>query len=134
MFRNAEVLTSRCTLAYRSALVRSKKAIIALKGLRSRYELDTTRIGENETAKASEPIQGTGFAGADDEVQTRTNEVTDALKRTTQVMQAELERSVLSVRMLGTLHLLSHVWSGLKSTSYRRARHHEIRRAPACSA
>lgn len=37
----------------------------------------------------------------DDTLQTRTNEVTDALRRTTQVMQAELEKSVLSVQMLG---------------------------------
>ena len=37
----------------------------------------------------------------DDALQTRTNEVTDALRRTTQTMQAELERSVLSVQMLG---------------------------------
>jgi hypothetical protein len=37
----------------------------------------------------------------DDALQTRTNEVTDALRRTTQTMQTELERSVLSVQMLG---------------------------------
>lgn len=38
----------------------------------------------------------------EDALQTKTNEVTDALRRTTLVMQAELERSVLSVQMLGT--------------------------------
>jgi len=37
----------------------------------------------------------------DDALQTKTNEVTDALRRTTTIMQAELERSVLSVQMLG---------------------------------
>jgi len=37
----------------------------------------------------------------DDALQTKTNEVTDALRRTTTMMQAELERSVLSVQMLG---------------------------------
>lgn len=43
----------------------------------------------------------------EDALQTRTNEVTDALRRTTQTMQAELERSVLSVQMLGTYTFLS---------------------------
>lgn len=38
----------------------------------------------------------------DDALQTKTNEVTDALRRTTQLLQTELERSVLSVQMLGT--------------------------------
>lgn len=38
----------------------------------------------------------------DDELQTKTNEVTVALRRTTALMQTELERSVLSVQMLGT--------------------------------
>lgn len=37
----------------------------------------------------------------DDALQTKTNEVTDVLRRTTQLMQTELERSVLSVQMLG---------------------------------
>jgi protein transport protein SEC20 len=37
----------------------------------------------------------------DDALQTKTNEVTDALRRTTTLMQTELERSVLSVQMLG---------------------------------
>ena len=37
----------------------------------------------------------------DDALQTKTNEVTDALRRTTTLMQSELERSVLSVQMLG---------------------------------
>lgn len=88
----------------------SKRAIKSAKGAQSRYELDTARLGETGSASTADaPANGAGptgteatrFAGADDEVQTRTNEVTDALKRTTQVMQAELERSVLSVRMLG---------------------------------
>lgn len=42
----------------------------------------------------------------EDALQTKTNEVTDALRRTTQLMQAELERSVLSVQMLGAFQLL----------------------------
>lgn len=37
----------------------------------------------------------------EDAVQTKTNEVTDALRRTTQLLQTELERSVLSSQMLG---------------------------------
>ncbi|WVQ81903.1 hypothetical protein IAT38_004030 [Cryptococcus sp. DSM 104549] len=40
--------------------------------------------------------------GGDDELQTKTNEVTTALRRTTALMQTELERSVLSVQMLET--------------------------------
>lgn len=36
----------------------------------------------------------------DDALQTKTNEVTDALRRTTQMLQTELERSVLSTQML----------------------------------
>lgn len=42
----------------------------------------------------------------EDALQTKTNEVTDALRRTTQLMQAELERSVLSVQMLGKFQLV----------------------------
>lgn len=44
----------------------------------------------------------TGNGSGDDELQTKTNEVTVALRRTTALMQTELERSVLSVQMLGT--------------------------------
>lgn len=43
----------------------------------------------------------------DDALQTKTHEVTDALRRTTTLMQAELERSVLSVQMLGPSSPLS---------------------------
>jgi hypothetical protein len=32
---------------------------------------------------------------------TKTNEVTDAMRRTAQLLQAELEKSVLSTQMLG---------------------------------
>ena len=46
------------------------------------------------------------FSG-DDALQTKTNEVTDALRRTTTLIQAELERSVLSVQMLGGLFSVS---------------------------
>lgn len=46
---------------------------------------------------------GSGLAdrSGEDAVQTKTNEVTDALRRTTQLLQTELERSVLSTQMLG---------------------------------
>ena len=44
---------------------------------------------------------GSANISEDDALQTKTNEVTDALRRTTTIMQAELERSVLSVQMLG---------------------------------
>lgn len=43
-----------------------------------------------------------GNGSGDDELQTKTNEVTVALRRTIALMQTELERSVLSVQMLGT--------------------------------
>lgn len=43
----------------------------------------------------------------------KTNEVTDALRRTTQLMQAELERSVLSVQMLGTFSILPRCASAI---------------------
>jgi hypothetical protein len=55
------------------------------------------------------PVEGMGeysfaatltFSG-DDALQSKTNEVTDALRRTTALMQSELERSVLSVQILG---------------------------------
>lgn len=45
----------------------------------------------------------------EDALQTKTNEVTDALRRTTQLMQAELERSVLSVQMLGKFQLVDRM-------------------------
>jgi hypothetical protein len=49
----------------------------------------------------------------DDALQTKTNEVTDALRRTTTLMQAELERSVLSVQMLGAAMTLVFIWAAL---------------------
>lgn len=76
----------------------------------ARYELhETLTVGSSESgSKDAESGRmgedGYGNAG-EDEVQTKSNEVTDALRRTTQIMQAELERSVLSVQMLGTSEL-----------------------------
>lgn len=38
----------------------------------------------------------------DDALQTKTNEVTDALRRTAATMRAELDRSVLATQLLGS--------------------------------
>lgn len=93
--------------AYRAALVESKRN---QELSNDRYELDESRL-------QAEPEETSGFVGwvterpytltprGDDALQTKTNEVTDALRRTTQLMQAELERSVLSVQMLGMSQL-----------------------------
>jgi protein transport protein SEC20 len=94
----------RAKIQYREALLMSKRTITERDD--SRYELR-----DGATAVRSAPGEQNGEdrgAGDDeygnageDEVQTKSNEVTDALRRTTQIMQAELERSVLSVQMLG---------------------------------
>lgn len=46
----------------------------------------------------------------DDALQTKTNEVTDALRRTAANMRAELERSVMATQLLGQYFggVLSH--------------------------
>ncbi|OCF37881.1 hypothetical protein I316_00105 [Kwoniella heveanensis BCC8398] len=73
-----------------------------------RYELDSkldTENGDGEGSSSSKRDTRARSAaefgmGGDDELQTKTNEVTTALRRTTALMQTELERSVLSVQML----------------------------------
>ncbi|WOO81284.1 Protein transport protein SEC20 [Vanrija pseudolonga] len=77
------------TAEFRAALVESKRAVAAFA---RRHEL----LEPDEAPRA----QPTASVGGDDALQTKTNEVTDALRRTTQLLQAELERSVLSTQML----------------------------------
>ncbi|CAK9782526.1 Sec20-domain-containing protein [Cutaneotrichosporon oleaginosum] len=73
---------------FRSALVAAKKASAAAA---RKHEL---------LEPLDEPRAEPAVVGGDDALQTKTNEVTDALRRTTQLLQTELERSVLSTQML----------------------------------
>ncbi|BEI86834.1 hypothetical protein CcaverHIS002_0701800 [Cutaneotrichosporon cavernicola] len=75
---------------YRAAIVAAKKASAA--AVRKHELLEP--LDEAPRAEASTAV------GGDDALQTKTNEVTDALRRTTQLLQTELERSVLSTQML----------------------------------
>ncbi|KAL1411317.1 Protein transport protein sec20 [Vanrija albida] len=101
------------TAEFRAALVESKRAIAAFS---RRHEL--LEPGE---APKTEPVAS---VAGDDALQTKTNEVTDALRRTTQLLQAELERSVLSTQMLDestrtikSTHSLYDNYAALLSTS-----------------
>ncbi|WRT68317.1 uncharacterized protein IL334_005293 [Kwoniella shivajii] len=102
---------------FRENILSSKKNIISRKSrvhelsekMNSRYELDESRInnnGDDDVRTSDEKGKGKAMSaaefgmGGDDELQTKTNEVTTALRRTTAIMQTELERSVLSVQML----------------------------------
>ncbi|CAD6577868.1 MAG: hypothetical protein TREMPRED_002054 [Tremellales sp. Tagirdzhanova-0007] len=87
--------------AYREALVYSKKAIMrTARDRRHERTLDREKDGPSSSGRnhLSQPSQTE--MGGDDALQTKTNEVTDALRRTSSLMQAELERSVLTVQML----------------------------------
>ncbi|WWD19029.1 hypothetical protein CI109_103487 [Kwoniella shandongensis] len=105
--------------AYRSATLSSKRAMAAKRSRihelastsSTRYELDESRLADDNTNAETGKASGSGSKGkarsaaefgmgGDDELQTKTNEVTTALRRTTALMQTELERSVLSVQML----------------------------------
>ncbi|KAK8854823.1 hypothetical protein IAR55_003562 [Kwoniella newhampshirensis] len=101
--------------AYRSATLSSKRAMNAkrsrvheLASASKNYELDESRLAVASGSGTDETGGNKGKArsaaefgmGGDDELQTKTNEVTTALRRTTALMQTELERSVLSVQML----------------------------------
>ncbi|WVR07452.1 hypothetical protein IAU60_004493 [Kwoniella sp. DSM 27419] len=105
--------------AFRTTSLQSKRAITSSRGqsdttyVDKRYELDEGRINGTAGGAVAADRQGQGKGqrpearsaaefgmGGDDELQTKTNEVTMALRRTTALMQTELERSVLSVQML----------------------------------
>ncbi|WVQ99950.1 hypothetical protein IAU59_007093 [Kwoniella sp. CBS 9459] len=108
--------------SFRSAMVESKRNIVSrrsraheLSERNGRYELDSQlakgasaggkQEGEGEETLGNKRDNRARSAaefgmGGDDELQTKTNEVTTALRRTTALMQTELERSVLSVQML----------------------------------
>lgn len=115
----------RLRMEYRSAVLISKKQISSPSSFASRYELSTTAAASSSSIDPVNPPLSSGSTGPTsdnpghtyppdarsstsefgrgdaDEVQTKTNEVTDALRRTLGTMQVELERSVLSVQMLG---------------------------------
>ncbi|ODN78806.1 hypothetical protein L202_04357 [Cryptococcus amylolentus CBS 6039] len=91
---------------FRSTVVQAKKNM-AVRHARIQ-ELSRKGSEKDESASKTTPVEEKGAArsaadmgiGGDDELQTKTNEVTSALRRTTALMQTELERSVLSVQML----------------------------------
>ncbi|WVQ74889.1 hypothetical protein IAR50_004496 [Cryptococcus sp. DSM 104548] len=91
---------------FRHAVVQAKKNM-AVRHARSQV-LPQKESEKDDLVKKTTPINEKGTArsaadlgvGGDDELQTKTNEVTSALRRTTALMQTELERSVLSVQML----------------------------------
>ena len=105
-------------------MVTSKRAITRASSSRSkRYELhEADSNAPDESKAASESKHETSSMAyvdsqrntladltchRDDALQTKTNDVTDALRRTATMMQSELERSVLSVQMLGA-YSISH--------------------------
>ncbi|WWC71621.1 uncharacterized protein I206_105579 [Kwoniella pini CBS 10737] len=108
---------------FREIMLESKKNILSRKSRihelseksKNKYELNQSKIkgdflnddDDDDKEKAKSAIE---FGmGGDDELQTKTNEVTIALKRTTELMQIELEKSVLSIQTLdsSTQNLIS---------------------------
>ncbi|WWC63237.1 uncharacterized protein I303_105837 [Kwoniella dejecticola CBS 10117] len=103
--------------SFRQAMLDSKRNILSRRSRvhelseksKSRYELDESRLqGDLDKNWSASGTRGKGKAmsaaefgmGGDDELQTKTNEVTTALRRTTALMQTELEKSVLSIQTL----------------------------------
>lgn len=110
---------------YRSALLYSKSRISTTKApipgkptaADMRYELQDPSVAAASSSSSASASAGKGpersnsttypprsadfGRGEQDAVQTKTNEVTDALRRTLGTMQVELEKSVMSVQMLG---------------------------------
>ncbi|KAJ9101145.1 hypothetical protein QFC21_003363 [Naganishia friedmannii] len=76
---------------YREALLESTRNIKTAST--QQYEL----VPEKTPEIAGTPVSG---QGQDDALQTKTNEVTDALRRTAATMRAELERSVMATQLL----------------------------------
>ncbi|KAJ9126074.1 hypothetical protein QFC24_002346 [Naganishia onofrii] len=76
---------------YREALLESTRNIKTAS--MEQYEL----VPEKTPEIAGTPVSG---LGQDDALQTKTNEVTDALRRTAANMRAELERSVMATQLL----------------------------------
>ncbi|ORY35630.1 Sec20-domain-containing protein [Naematelia encephala] len=118
-------------ISYRRGLLDSKRQI-ASRARSRRHELRTlssSTIPQSEAEVIEQKNQATSRPtdmGGDDALQSKTNAVTDALRRTTTLMQAELERSVLSVQMLdqstSTLRLtqtLYDTYTSLLTTSSR---------------
>nr|XP_019044599.1 hypothetical protein I302_06512 [Kwoniella bestiolae CBS 10118]OCF23529.1 hypothetical protein I302_06512 [Kwoniella bestiolae CBS 10118] len=96
--------------SFRQAMLHSKRTILSRRSRvhelneksKSRYELDESRLVEGDEKGKGKARSAAEFGmGGDDELQTKTNEVTVALRRTTELMQTELEKSVLSIQTLG---------------------------------
>ncbi|WVN90244.1 uncharacterized protein L203_105480 [Cryptococcus depauperatus CBS 7841] len=124
-----EVEHGELHVAFRRAMVDANKAIATRKSQSHDLALENVNPCDTEQTKAKggnhQPKSAAelGIRG-DDELQTKTNEVTTALRRTTALMQTELERSVLSVQMLETstqtltlTQVLHETYASLLSTS-----------------
>ncbi|AAW43724.1 hypothetical protein CNBE4000 [Cryptococcus deneoformans B-3501A] len=89
---------------FRRAMIDSKKALASRQSRAHELSLKSDlepNSSTDETTRGGEAKSAAELGiGGDDELQTKTNEVTVALRRTTALMQTELERSVLSVQML----------------------------------
>ncbi|WVQ68140.1 uncharacterized protein L199_006346 [Kwoniella botswanensis] len=96
--------------SFRQGMLDSKRNILSKRSRvhelseksNKRYELDESRIGDEDIPKGKGKARSAAEfgMGGDDELQTKTNEVTVALRRTTELMQTELEKSVLSIQTL----------------------------------
>lgn len=94
----------RTRTQYREALVHSSASIRNA----ARYELlpalasGASKRGRGALGEADDAGKGPRDRGAGgDELQGKTNEVTDALRRTTQLMRIELDKSVMATQLLG---------------------------------
>ncbi|GAA5986093.1 hypothetical protein JCM10908_006405 [Rhodotorula pacifica] len=112
-----------CTKAYRQAVVASKRQIDASAHLVAREELFASSSGRGSPApggsgsgRARSPMPG---QSGDDALMQATSDVTEGLRRTLQLMQQEVDRSMTSNELLEsqtqTMQLTSNQYSTLSS-------------------
>ncbi|GAA5881028.1 hypothetical protein JCM3774_003073 [Rhodotorula dairenensis] len=112
-----------CTKAYRQAVVASKRQIDASAHLVAREELFASTSGRASPApsgsgpgRGRSPMPG---QSADDALMQATSDVTEGLRRTLQLMQQEVDRSMTSNELLEsqtqTMQLTSNQYSTLSS-------------------
>ncbi|GAA6003913.1 hypothetical protein JCM10207_006464 [Rhodosporidiobolus poonsookiae] len=118
-----------CTKLYRQAVVTSKRQIDSFSHLSARDELLSTHSGQGRDSPS--PYGSYGRAGGsrmkspgpgqtqDDALMSATSDVTEGLRRTLQLMQSEVDRSLVSNELLQsqtqTMQLTSDEYSTLSS-------------------
>ncbi|GAA5918171.1 hypothetical protein JCM6882_002316 [Rhodosporidiobolus microsporus] len=120
-----------CTRLYRQAVVTSKRQIDAFSHLSARDELLSTHSGQGQGGGGADSPYGSVRGGisrarspaagqtSDDALMSATSDVTEGLRRTLQLMQSEVDRSLVSNELLQsqtqTMQLTTDEYSTLSS-------------------